>query len=680
MCAQIRTSLLCCGLLLALCGAISGQQSMGLSADQLRRQIQDLESLDRNPTVRSEMRDVNRRLLNGRRSQLQSLLQKRHNALQRQLRAVVPAGEANALEASVRSLGAEIARLKDLQSQAFRPSPASVQNRTQPPTVYAAHSVSRPRVNYTLTPKANSARSTKPRVVEEYATPPTAGNTARLVKSEQGSAYAPAAYSFKREAFAGTSGSGNDANSAVNPNPPQGSSLGTSIEACRGKIKGEKTRGPATVTVRCVNPVKYDNQLEETVSFPPAPDLTLLFIPPVPAAATKPVPPKSAGASENKLRQLNTALETTRGDVNDLTAEFNRLLDRLRMLEAGIPALQDRMQNAIDTVNRASDDTTRLVDSSDAILNTGGPSAVMRAIPPVIASIATAIRTDWPDAQVTSRLAQINDLKNSLNTLPSVYSEGWSLWYDGGNKTSYDYVKARLDQLEDVVEVSNRSGESFRKFEEAKSKLRLWRPILNGVNPGSFVLERRVGCGFAFDTGKEVTVKHFKRERFTPNAQPTSESEVIVVCSSPISVSAGVGFTFVDEKVFGLVQSRTSDTDPTIIQRFGFTSRSRFRPIPAILLNTRIHEFNDTIALHGSLGAVVDVASGQGGADLEFIAGPSVSFMRTLFVTPGVHIGRVPELAGGFKIGDKVPSDVSAPPLEKSWKSGFMTTITYKIR
>jgi hypothetical protein len=76
----------------------------------------------------------------------------------------------------------------------------------------------------------------------------------------------------------------------------------------------------------------------------------------------------------------------------------------------------------------------------------------------------------------------------------------------------------------------------------------------------------------------------------------------------------------------------------------------------------------------------VDVKSGEGGTDLEYIVGPSFSFMRTLFITPGLHIGRVPKLAGGFKLDQEVPEGISEPPIEKAWKSGFVVTFTYKIR
>jgi hypothetical protein len=51
-----------------------------------------------------------------------------------------------------------------------------------------------------------------------------------------------------------------------------------------------------------------------------------------------------------------------------------------------------------------------------------------------------------------------------------------------------------------------------------------------------------------------------------------------------------------------------------------------------------------------------------------------------MFFTAGVHIGRVPKLAGGFEIGQEVPEGIDEPPLEKAWKPGFIFAVTFKLR
>jgi hypothetical protein len=132
-------------------------------------------------------------------------------------------------------------------------------------------------------------------------------------------------------------------------------------------------------------------------------------------------------------------------------------------------------------------------------------------------------------------------------------------------------------------------------------------------------------------------------------------------------VSGGFGFSTVNEREFVFVQSTkpvttNGQTTQEVINRFGFKNNSSFRPIPLLLLNTRVYEPNDNIALHVSAGAGGDIKTGEAGSDVEFIVGPSISFKRSMFVTTGLHIGRVPKLAGGFQIGDEVPEGIDAPP------------------
>lgn len=222
-----------------------------------------------------------------------------------------------------------------------------------------------------------------------------------------------------------------------------------------------------------------------------------------------------------------------------------------------------------------------------------------------------------------------------------------------------------------------------------QNKLLRWKPILIGIREGGtagFDRTVGVGCGFAFNTGKETKIKIVKRDRLgEPSASPTEEEVVTVVCSSPLSISAGFGFSSIDEREFVFVPSTKSvtangQTTQTVVNRFGFRNKSAFRTLPVLLLNTRIWEPNDTLALHLSTGAAVDVKTGQGGTDLEYIVGPSISFWRSLFITPGLHIGRVPKLAGGFELDQEVPSGIADPPIEKAWKTGFVTTFTYKIK
>lgn len=60
-----------------------GQQSGGLNINELHRQIQELQAVERDETASAEVRAINRRFISERRAQLRVLLQKRIDALQK---------------------------------------------------------------------------------------------------------------------------------------------------------------------------------------------------------------------------------------------------------------------------------------------------------------------------------------------------------------------------------------------------------------------------------------------------------------------------------------------------------------------------------------------------------------------------------------------------------------------
>jgi hypothetical protein len=389
--------------------------------------------------------------------------------------------------------------------------------------------------------------------------------------------------------------------------------------------------------------------------------------------------------------------------ADPIPAKFEELTSELDSIEADKAGnVNLKIVNATAAVNRAAHDLDALVLSSDATLMTGGgAAAIIAGVKSLIDTPAAGGQSDldlalaepWPDPEIEILLGRLNLLKNGLANLPTKYvpagNTTWDNWYKDGNKANYDYAVARVSELQNQLDGLKSNSTQGAAFNDAQNKLRLWKPILVGIRNGSVANFDRtvdVGCGFAFDTGKETKVKIVKRDRLAATGAAATEEEIVtVVCSSPISISAGFGFSRIHEKEFVLVPSTKTvtangETTQTVISRFGFRNKSSFRPIPVLLLNTRVWEPTDTFALHLSTGAAVDVKTGLGGTELEYIVGPSVSFWRSLFITPGLHFGRVNKLAGGFELDQEVPTGISEPPIEKSWKKAFVTTFTYKIK
>ncbi|HVQ40374.1 MAG TPA: hypothetical protein VMS31_22725, partial [Pyrinomonadaceae bacterium] len=469
-----------------------------------------------------------------------------------------------------------------------------------------------------------------------------------------------------------------------NPEPIPSPKPDISQDVSKEVLSGDKIRGPATIELKNLNVLRYDIRVGKDATFPPAPDLKLPFIPPIPTQPKKPATdPAAAGVA---------------GDLPDpITAAFSVSVTSLNLIEGEkAREVNGKIAQAISTVNLARGNLESLVTTSDSTLSTGGgPSAIIMEASRLTSGggeIDLALAKSWPDEKIEELLGNLEILKNDLLTLPTTpvgaNDKSWTQWYTA-NKSSYDAIVARVTELQTQLSGLKSNSTQGTAFREAQKKLRAWKPILIGVRDGGtagFNRTVKVGCGFAFDTGKETKVKIIKTDRWAePGTPATNEEVVTVVCSSPLSVSAGFGFSNIDEREFVFVPSTkmvtaNGQTSQVVISRFGFKNKSSFRTLPVLLLNTRVWEPNDIFALHVSTGAAVDVKTGESGTDLEYIAGPSISFWRSLFITSGLHIGRVPKLAGGFELDQEVPTGISQPPVEKAWKKGFVTTFTYKIR
>lgn len=455
------------------------------------------------------------------------------------------------------------------------------------------------------------------------------------------------------------------------------------INAATDVTLGERVRGPAEIRITNLNILRYDIQIGRTVTFPAGPDLTLPFIPPIPSEASEP------GA------------EGLTAPTGTIPALFAALADDLRNIDdERVEDVQNPILTAINAVNTARADLEALVMASDSMLITGGgPAAIIAGtrllIEPAGASVIdNALRQTWPDTQIESLLLRLDNLELRLVALPTVTvtsGPDWATWYGNpANRTLYDTVVARINELQaNLTALRSATNSQAIAMRNAQNKLRQWRPILVGIvaaGPAAFSRTFDVGCGFAFSNNRETKIEIVKRDRMAdPGTAATRQEVVTVVCSAPLSISGGFGFSGVDEREFVFVPStktvtENGQTSEVVINRFGFRNSSSFRTLPVLLLNTRVYERSDLFSVHLSAGAAVDVKTGEGGTDLEYIVGPSFAFRRTLFITPGVHIGRVPTLAGGFRLDQEVPEGVSEPPIEKAWRTGFVVTFTYKIR
>jgi hypothetical protein len=165
-----------------------------------------------------------------------------------------------------------------------------------------------------------------------------------------------------------------------------------------------------------------------------------------------------------------------------------------------------------------------------------------------------------------------------------------------------------------------------------------------------------------------------------PGSKSSSSEDILgitVECTSPFVVSAGVAFSSLREREFAIVQS--SDGKGGTLAEFEAVVKSGFHPLPLGMITVRWCEYGRTVSLNSGFGLAGNFRSqSSGGSNAEFLFSPvSLGLFRTMFLSPGLHIGREVKLGGGFKEGDVAPSNLSQAPLDKSYRVGFGFSITF---
>ncbi len=164
-------------------------------------------------------------------------------------------------------------------------------------------------------------------------------------------------------------------------------------------------------------------------------------------------------------------------------------------------------------------------------------------------------------------------------------------------------------------------------------------------------------------------------------AKPVEKPMVTLVCEHPLSVSTGFFFSTLDEKDYDFrsqYDGLDDEGNPTASDVVGFNNRSNFRIMPGVLINTRLMNFDNTVAMHLSFGGAADIG-GEAGTDIEFIIGPSFSVKKNYLFTVGAHIGRVTDLQGGYMLGTPKIDGLDAVPTQKAYRVGLGFGFSYRF-
>jgi hypothetical protein len=202
----------------------------------------------------------------------------------------------------------------------------------------------------------------------------------------------------------------------------------------------------------------------------------------------------------------------------------------------------------------------------------------------------------------------------------------------------------------------------------------------NPDKPDPFTMFMDADCEFAFSRTKTtaITLSRVDQMPGTTATNPETVLSVSVECTSPFTVSAGVAFSKLAEREFGVQAVATPQGSTTTANQFVAVTQSSFHPLPIGMVHVRLWEPAEWFSFQVGFGVAGNIKSqAEGGSDADFLIGPSFAFFRTMFLTPGLHLGREVSLGGGYRLGDAVPTSVTTPPLQKSYKAAFGFAVTF---
>jgi hypothetical protein len=412
---------------------------------------------------------------------------------------------------------------------------------------------------------------------------------------------------------------------------------------------GDVITGPVCISVQ-FNALHFSAELGRTVTFTAGPALATQI-------ATAPT---GGGQGAN--------LAPTTVTVGDIENRFTALSGQW----SGLAALNI---DATATVAKAVNALQAFVTQSDDIYRTTGAAAVIAAgndarLQAIITSAHTAAG-NWSAS---------DKIQLGLDSLQSAISLLLLSNPSAADKATLTGLQAQITAMSTAIAPSAIAGDKTTAFYKQVAIVDFWDRIIHSLTPDAFVISTYVTCGVTVNQTKTIAVKLFTADR-TPSftSQPVTltaakDPFVTVSCPSPFAISGGVEMRFLKTSTFGLVPSGTTGAN-----QFGITQNQSTIPMAIALAHVRLIEDSASrFGLFGSFGiAAHSQGSGTAGSAAEYLAGATFGLFRTMFITAGAHIGQVSTLAGGYKVGDAVPTGVTTVPVTGSYKVGFGLAISF---
>ena len=280
--------------------------------------------------------------------------------------------------------------------------------------------------------------------------------------------------------------------------------------------------------------------------------------------------------------------------------------------------------------------------------------------------------TDAANAAGDIYLAEAQALEDKLADLPLEFVTGavkpanaqqcttsadsnWTDWIAVCKDAVYTPLKQNLDALLAEAQGLTVSSDAVTVFKKQASIVSYWDGTLTNIGLTSTMTDADIDKAplSGFSTHVDVpceglfnasvpTALNLVTLDYTPTltgGDPTEKSQsafVTVNCSSRFTISAGVGFSTIEQKTFAILPS--SDGNGGTTNTFGTTSDSKITPVALAVTNIRLAEWaNHGVGLHGSLGVGGNLQTNASAA--YFLPGASLAFWRTMYLTVGAGIG-----------------------------------------
>lgn len=508
---------------------------------------------------------------------------------------------------------------------------------------------------------------------------------------------------------------------------------GTGSKTCEINIasqnlsKDEKTTGPKNIIVTGANTLRYDYVFTSTVTFAPGPSIDLFTLGTSSTPKPAPTPTKSGGS--NAAATADREMDFFKQQAANLTDNASAWVDAANQTSLLVNAASDDMRNLLENsdsllrADRTGPDelkreiTERQIDLGKCPAAGQSAESLNNAVAGLSSIFQRGVCAYWPQtSKIDSLVSQIKKLqaqvqeKRAAAKAQMAKAEEKAAFSNAASTLSE--TDAAIEQFTAIMTTLNDltlGGKKYNDFVQLQANLRKWNQRMIGLSrlDKPFTLPpHKAPCTFAFLQTKTEKEEIQVTDLLPPasgdikaggpgsdntaassgSAKPSSSAPatttiplVTVECTSPFSLSAGFAFSSITERDFLIQPVPNAPNSTTTTNRFTTDAHSNFHPLPVAMVNMRYHEFSRLLSFQGSFGVAANIkGQSAGGSDAEYLFAPlTLGFFRTAFISPALHIGRDVRLGSNFHEGDVVPSNITTPPLQKSYRMGFAVAVTF---